>query len=132
MKNAEIQEFKRVLESRRDEAYHRLNRLSDETRTFDQDARDSGDQSIATVSKESLFQQNSQHRNQVRSIEAALARIEEGSFGVCETCSNEIALRRLQALPWTEHCLHCQEMLEQEAEAHIPRRLEEFVWRRAS
>ena len=132
MNNAEIQEFKRVLESRRDEACHRLNRISDETRSLDQDARDSGDQSIATVSKEALFQQNSQRRNQLRSIEAALSRIQDGTFGICETCSHEIAPRRLQAVPWTEHCIRCQEMQEQQADPRMSRGLEEIVWRRAS
>ena len=132
MTNAQIQQLKTLLESRRDEVYRRLNRLTDETRSLDQDARDSGDQSIATVSKESLFQQNSQHRNQLRSIEAALARIDDGTFGVCETCGDEIAPRRLHALPWTEHCLRCQEMLEQQSEPRLARGLEEIVWRRAT
>lgn len=132
MNHAEIQEFKRVLESRRDEACHRLNRLSDETRSLDHDARDSGDQSIATISREALFQQNSQRRNQLRSIEAALARIQDGTFGICETCSHEIAPRRLQAVPWTDHCIRCQEMREREASPHLDRGLEEVGWRRAS
>lgn len=131
MKTAEILDFKRMLESRRDEAYVRLNRLTDETRSLDQEGRDSGDQSIATISKETLFQQNSRHRGQLRSIEAALLRIEDGTFGVCDNCSDDIAPRRLQALPWTERCLHCQEKLEQAHSRETLHSENEIEWRRA-
>jgi DnaK suppressor protein len=131
MKNAEVLQFKRMLESYRDQSYERLNRLNDETRSLDQEARDSGDQSIATISKESLFQQNSQHRGQLRNIEAALARIEEGTFGICSTCNEDIAPRRLHAVPWTEHCLHCQELLEQELNSRDMRHVEDALWRQA-
>lgn len=134
MKYAEIQQFKQTLVSQRDEAYHRLHRLGDETRALDVAfPHDSGDQSIASLSKESLFQQGSQRLGQLRKIEAALARIDEGTFGVCVKCSHDIATRRLHALPWTEHCLRCQELLEQEADpctapANVFARM---VWRQA-
>ena len=113
MKSAQIEQFKRRLESQREEAFHLLHRVSDESRSIDTDIpQDSGDQSINTISKEFLFQQGSQRRNTVRRIEAALSRIEEGTFGVCAECSEEIPIRRLEALPWTDSCLHCQEQRE--------------------
>lgn len=42
-------------------------------------------------------------------IEAALARIDGGIFGECETCGESISARRLQALPWARFCLSCAE-----------------------
>lgn len=45
----------------------------------------------------------------LRAIEEALARIERGTFGVCETCRQPIASARLKAVPWTRHCRHCKE-----------------------
>jgi RNA polymerase-binding transcription factor len=131
MKHIEIQQFKQILESRRDEAYHQLHRLGNETRSLDLDARDSGDQSIATISKESLFQQNSQRLGQLRSIEAALARVDEGTYGVCASCGEDIATRRLQALPWTEHCLRCQELLEQQTSSGQAPGFDDTMWRQA-
>jgi len=42
-----------------------------------------------------------------------LARIREGSFGECSHCGKEINAKRLEAVPWTRHCIECQEKLEQ-------------------
>ncbi len=113
MKTTQIQQFKDRLESQREEAFRLLHRVGDESRSLDSDIpQDSGDQSINTVSKEFLFQQGSQRRGMVRRIEAALIRIERGTFGVCAECNEEISVRRLEALPWTDLCLHCQEQQE--------------------
>jgi DnaK suppressor protein len=40
-------------------------------------------------------------------IEAALRRIEDGSFGLCATCGRPIAGARLEALPWATDCIDC-------------------------
>ncbi len=113
MKSTQIQQFKNRLKSQREEAFRLLHRVGDESRSLDSDIpQDSGDQSISTVSKEFLFQQGSQRRGMVRRIEAALTRIERGTFGVCAECCGEIPIRRLEALPWTDLCLHCQEQRE--------------------
>ena len=45
----------------------------------------------------------------LRAIEAALARIHDGSFGVCTMCGEDISLARLQAVPWTSVCIACKE-----------------------
>jgi RNA polymerase-binding transcription factor len=113
MGKTEIQRFRNKLESRREEALQFLNRLGVETRTLDIDSpQDSGDQSILCISKESLFQQGSQRRHELRMIESALERMREGTYGICVACGEQIPARRLQALPWTQYCLRCQEMLE--------------------
>jgi RNA polymerase-binding transcription factor len=46
-------------------------------------------------------------------VEGALSRIREGSFGECISCGEEINPKRLEAVPWTRHCIGCQEKLEQ-------------------
>lgn len=45
----------------------------------------------------------------LRQINSALKRLEEGSFGICLECEEEIPARRLQVLPWAAHCVSCQE-----------------------
>ena len=40
-------------------------------------------------------------------IEAALARIQNGSFGLCSSCGKPIAPERLEALPWATDCVAC-------------------------
>jgi len=43
-------------------------------------------------------------------VEAALARLEAGTFGTCLRCGNEIASARLEALPWAAYCITCQKL----------------------
>ena len=45
----------------------------------------------------------------LRHVRAALRRIEEGSFGVCLHCEEDISPKRLAAVPWTPFCIGCQE-----------------------
>ncbi|MCS7023780.1 MAG: TraR/DksA family transcriptional regulator [Bryobacteraceae bacterium] len=45
----------------------------------------------------------------IREIQRALARIEDGSYGVCLHCEEEISPRRLHAVPWAALCIKCQE-----------------------
>lgn len=46
---------------------------------------------------------------QLRLIEAALDRIQAGDYGICLSCEEPIAAKRLQALPWAKYCVECQE-----------------------
>jgi DnaK suppressor protein len=62
-------------------------------------------------------------RGKLQAIEDALERIEEGSYGICESCDSEIAAGRLQALPFTRLCVQCQ--ADRETEAKQSRRGED-------
>jgi DnaK suppressor protein len=115
MNNFEIQRLRRFLEIHREEALRSLNRLEDETRSVDSGyPQDVADLCITSLSKESLFQRTSERRRLLRMIEAALARIQQGTYGVCAGCGDEINSRRLDALPWTQYCLRCQQTSERE------------------
>ena len=57
--------------------------------------------------------------NLLRSIRLALARIDDGSYGTCLHCEEEISAKRLNAVPWTSYCLTCQEAADRhEFETH--------------
>lgn len=45
-------------------------------------------------------------------VERSLNEISGGTYGICVDCGEPIAERRLKAIPWTSHCLQCQELLE--------------------
>jgi DnaK suppressor protein len=62
--------------------------------------------------REMLFQLTSRDRNELRLIEEALFRIKEGTFGACESCEEQITLKRLQIMPLTPLCISCQEAAE--------------------
>ena len=44
----------------------------------------------------------------LREIEDALVRIQEGTFGACETCGKRVSKERLKIVPYTRHCIECQ------------------------
>jgi DnaK suppressor protein len=45
---------------------------------------------------------------QLELVDAALARLEAGTYGTCLRCGEAIAPGRLEALPWVAHCIECQ------------------------
>jgi DnaK suppressor protein len=134
MEKAQIQQYRWKLESRREDAVRLLGRLARETRALDVDSpQDSGDESTGSLAKESLFRQTSQRRHMVRMIERALRRIADGTYGICVACAGDIPRERLEALPWTDCCLRCQEIAERELESEpspqAPRA--DIPWKRA-
>ena len=56
---------------------------------------------------------------QLRNARAALQRIRDGSFGVCQECEEEIHPKRLVAIPWASLCIHCQENLDRHEATRI-------------
>jgi RNA polymerase-binding protein DksA len=52
------------------------------------------------------LEENSEHV--LTAIDAALKKIEDGTFGKCETCGQDIAEERLAAIPWTTQCIDCR------------------------
>ncbi|MCP4364112.1 MAG: hypothetical protein GY800_02285, partial [Planctomycetes bacterium] len=54
---------------------------------------------------------------ELKSIDAALEKLQDKTFGICETCDKKITKARLMALPYARLCLGCQQMEELEAGA---------------
>jgi len=52
----------------------------------------------------------------LRNVRAALRRIDEGSYGVCLHCEEDISPKRLNAVPWTPYCIRCQEAADRSRE----------------
>ena len=66
----------------------------------DADNKNARELAIAGLNRESTVR---------RSVESALLRVQDGSFGICLHCGNEISKRRLEAVPWAPLCIVCQE-----------------------
>ena len=73
---------------------------------------DLGDESVADMLADLEAAQVDRQINEVRDIEAALARIKSGEYGMCIDCSENIAFERLQAYPSAKRCIRCQEQHE--------------------
>ncbi len=51
---------------------------------------------------------------QLALVDAALARLDAGTFGACLRCGRPIAVGRLEALPWAAHCIDCQSAIDRD------------------
>jgi DnaK suppressor protein len=55
----------------------------------------------------------------LRNVKAALQRIEDGSYGTCMRCEEEISPKRLEAVPWAGYCIRCQEIADSNADENV-------------
>jgi len=73
--------------------------------------RDEADRATASLSKEMTFRQQAQERGLLMLVEAAIGRVNNGTFGECLNCGQEIGANRLNAVPWSRYCITCQELI---------------------
>ena len=122
MDKKKLEAFKKRLETRQLELRRTVVRTQADGRTADEDtAQDIADRAASSYNKEFLFSQSNNERQLLMMVDGALARIREGSFGECISCGKEINAKRLEAVPWTRHCIECQEKLEQGMLEEAPR-----------
>lgn len=113
MDKKRLENFKKRLEDRQRELRATVNRTAQDGREADQEsAQDVADRAAQSYNKEFLFHQSNNERQLLQMVESALSRIHEGTFGQCISCGEEINPKRLEAVPWTRHCIECQEKLE--------------------
>jgi DnaK suppressor protein len=114
MDKRKLKQYDARLVEYRDALLGMVERTEDYGREADRDvSQDPADKASNSYTKELLFSQSTNERNTLRLIEEALDRLSEGTFGECINCGEEIAAKRLDAIPWAPHCIRCQELLEQ-------------------
>lgn len=108
MEPAEIQRYRDILNQKRDE----ISSAAPARATSSEPGSKSGDW-IDNSSMESdihvrlaLKQTDSKV---LRAIEEAILRLDQGVYGICMDCEEEIAAARLDAVPWTRVCINCKE-----------------------
>src|SRR6516225_12339748 len=114
MDKKKLEYFRKRLETRQQELRRMVSRTAQDGREADENsAQDIADKAASSYTKEFLFHQSHADRQLLQMVEGALSRIREGSFGECISCGKEINSKRLEAVPWTRHCIECQEKPEQ-------------------
>jgi len=107
----------RLLEQRRQV----LREISNDLKQGREGAKDEGMDTYDLASEERdreiSFILTDRDREKLQAIQDALDRIDDGSYGICESCESEIAEGRLEALPFTRLCVNCQAEREKEAKA---------------
>ena len=114
MEKKKLEYFRKRLETRQQELRRMVTRTEQDGRSVDEgSAQDVADKAANSYNKEFLFHQSNNDRQLLQMVDTALSRMREGSFGECISCGEEINAKRLEAVPWTRHCIECQEKLEQ-------------------
>jgi DnaK suppressor protein len=100
---------------RRDELRKRLGGELEDLRNYKSlESGDAADLAFDSGSEEVSSQLAELDSRELHQIERALARLKQGTYGVCEGCVKKIPVTRLNALPFSTTCINCQ----REMEAH--------------
>ena len=105
-------EFRTLLQSQRQQLLGEVREkiaASGETLGFVNQSKFTDDDAIADAAAQMDVAMVIRESQELREIEAALARIEGGSYGICADCGDDIARARLKAYPMTARCMPCQE-----------------------
>jgi len=110
-------ELTRILEERRREIMDQVQEKIRDVRTESpnsptQGVLDAAESSEADIQDEIEFALIQMKSETLHKIEEALARLEEGTYGNCFECGDEISERRLRALPFAVRCKDCEEARE--------------------
>jgi DnaK suppressor protein len=114
MDKKKLETFRKRLEEKQQELRKKVVTMQQDGRAADSadTAQDIADRAASSYNKEFLFHQSTADRQLLGMVEGALGRIRDGVFGQCISCGEEINGKRLDAVPWTRHCIACQEKLE--------------------
>src|SRR6202521_1652400 len=112
MTKTELNKFKEILDSKQAELTHVLRNREGIAIEKSPDALDE----VQNAAERELAIRNlDRESNMLRNVRAALHRIDEGTFGVCLHCEEDISPKRLAAVPWTAFCIQCQEVADRSA-----------------
>ncbi|GBE06801.1 MAG TPA: RNA polymerase-binding protein DksA [Nitrospirae bacterium] len=113
LRGKKVQGIKAILLSQKDnllrEAEEALNLLPGEI-----NFPDMGDQATAEADRDFMLRLRDRERMLLKKIDEAVERIDTNTYGICENCSNQIGIKRLEARPVTSLCIDCKTQQEEE------------------
>jgi DnaK suppressor protein len=106
--DAWVNEARAALMQRRSSLHAMLRSFGEERRELRVERAREVLDAVVEVSREEVLERLSeQERRELRDIDDALVRIEEGWFGQCVRCGGAIGRHRLRAIPEARHCVAC-------------------------
>ncbi|HZV83045.1 MAG TPA: TraR/DksA family transcriptional regulator, partial [Geobacteraceae bacterium] len=109
-----VEEMRAILLKMKKDALEEIGKAvkSGTDKPSDETSGDIYDQASNERDRELLLLLGDREREKIRHIEEALTRLEEGEYGICEDCEEEIPLGRLKAMPFARLCVKCKADLE--------------------
>jgi DnaK suppressor protein len=107
-----IEYFKDVLSRQLDELLVRAEKTVAELIRNGDLSADIIDQASSDIGRNYTLRICDRESRLIRKIKTALTKIEDGTFGICEACDEEIGVERLKARPVTAYCIRCKTKME--------------------
>ncbi|OUR98577.1 hypothetical protein A9Q84_03960 [Halobacteriovorax marinus] len=111
MGKVNLDHFKKILLKKRQEILNGgLLKSTEDLHISPDDLPDEADLAQSVINQQVTFNMRQREITKLRSIEEALERVEEGTYGHCEDCDDPIATKRLENQPWATMCItHAEE-----------------------
>lgn len=123
MKTTDLETIRQKLLEMRESLLHELrSRISEAAGLNDEGVPDLEDLGLSDRLKEFLHLLSDRDRERVLSVDDALERVAQGSYGHCERCGEAIEIGRLKVQPDARYCRRCQEDIEAELTRKTPGR----------
>lgn len=111
MTTTSLERYRQLLENKRNEL---LAGSSDREDILIENAAEDFDRLQQQLNREVAIRNLDRESTMLKNVQAALARIENDTFGICLRCDEDIPEKRLNALPWAAHCVKCQEIVDRQ------------------
>lgn len=108
MKKKDIDDFKKLLSTRLEELLNQAGDTVSGMTTPNENFPDPTDRAALESDRNFMLRIRDREHKLIKKIKKALERIENGTFGICETCGEEISVKRLKARPVTSQCIECK------------------------
>jgi DnaK suppressor protein len=115
----DLKRYKKMLEDSKTALLESAKKTLVEESSFDtDDLPDEIDQASSEYAQSMVFRLRDREKFLLQKIEKALQRIEDGTFGICERCEEDISPKRLEARPVTTLCIRCKEEQEKKERSY--------------
>jgi len=104
--------FKELLTRQLDELLNTAEKTVGSLVLCDTQAADPLDQASLDNDRNYTLRIRDRESHLIKKIKTALAKLEDGSFGICDRCGEEITIARLKARPVTSYCIRCKTQME--------------------
>lgn len=106
----ELGKFRELLEEKRRAVLERARKTLNDDMTLDpNDLADEMDLAASEYIQSFEFRLRGREKNLLTKLDLAIKKIEDGTFGICESCEEPIGKKRLEARPETSLCIRCKE-----------------------
>jgi len=112
MEKHELEYFRKLLGDWLSELEQRAGSTVNELKNSFEYSPDLLDRASFDTDRNFTLRIRNRERNLVNKIRQALEAIEDGEYGICEVCGEEISIPRLKARPVTTHCIECKTKME--------------------